>query len=309
MMNLGVPGVVAVGSNLAHKFGKAIVGARRHSELGHVDRKLGLYMLITALAGVGLATWVNKLLFAVDTGELAGSARSDLYISIVFVAVLSVISTVMLVDVYHSRRGAIPNSGALAEFFARLRLPPMISFPTADIRVSFWIVAFVGLLTGYLAGTIGVGGFLGVPAMIYILGVPITVAAGTELYLAVFMGAAGAASYAFNGLVDIRLTLMLYLGSLIGIHIGAYGSKVVSERLLRLVTGAVILLCVIARAVNVPVYLHELNRWNLSADLISTLDSTSKLLLFASGIGGVLVVLFAVIRAWRRERRLRRLVE
>jgi len=65
----------------------------------------------------------------------------------------------------------------------------------------------VGVATGYLAGTIGVGGFIGVPSMIYIFGVPTAVAAGTELYLAMFMGAYGAISYALQGFVDIRLTM------------------------------------------------------------------------------------------------------
>ena len=65
--------------------------------------------------------------------------------------------------------------------------------------------------------------------MIYIFGVPAAVAAGSELFLAMFMGAYGALSFAFEGLVDIRLTLLLYAGSLLGIHIGAYGTKVVKE--------------------------------------------------------------------------------
>ncbi|HDH57354.1 MAG TPA: sulfite exporter TauE/SafE family protein, partial [Bacteroidetes bacterium] len=55
MMNLGVPGVVAVGTNITHKFGKALMGSRRHGELGHVDKKLGLFMLITAFIGIRLA--------------------------------------------------------------------------------------------------------------------------------------------------------------------------------------------------------------------------------------------------------------
>jgi hypothetical protein len=100
-----------------------------------------------------------------------------------------------------------------------------------------------------------VGGFIGVPAMIYIFGVPTAVAAGTELYLAMYMGAWGAIGYAWGGFVDLRLVLLLYLGSLTGIYIGAYGTKVVKENLIRLVTAIIILLCVVSRAVNIPVYL------------------------------------------------------
>ena len=55
MMNLGVPGVVAVGSNITHKFGKAMVGSRRHGQMGHVDKKLSIFMLATAAIGIRLA--------------------------------------------------------------------------------------------------------------------------------------------------------------------------------------------------------------------------------------------------------------
>ena len=94
--------------------------------------------------------------------------------------------------------------------------------------------------------------------MIYVFGVPTAVAAGTELYLAIFMGAFGALNYAFEGYVDIRLTLLLFLGSLVGVYIGVYGVKVVSERYIRLSTGFIILFCVVCRAIAVPVYLRQL---------------------------------------------------
>lgn len=64
LMNLGVSGVVAVGSNITHKFGKALVGARKHAQMGNVDKRLAMYLLITALIGIRLAVWINSLLFA-----------------------------------------------------------------------------------------------------------------------------------------------------------------------------------------------------------------------------------------------------
>ena len=243
MMNLGVPGVVAVGSNITHKFGKALMGSRRHKELGHVDRKLAGFLVVTSFVGIRLAVWINSLLFEGGTkgghGEGSGSALSDLYISLVFVGILSFVGVSMLRDVLKSRKTAMeqPKSPRLAALLAKMQLPPFVYFPVADVRVSLWVLLVVGLAVGYMAGTIGVGGFLGVPAMIYVFGVPTAVAAGTELYLAMFMGAFGALNYAFQGLVDIRLTLLLYLGSLVGIYIGAYGTKVVKEVMVRLVTG------------------------------------------------------------------------
>jgi len=308
MMNLGVLGPIAVGSNITHKFGKALVGSRRHGQMGHVDKKLSLYMLLTAAIGIRLAVWVMKLMFKSSGDSHASShgAGADLYISIVFVVVLSFVSISMLRDIMRSRKeGEAGPSRRIVEFLNRFRLHPLIHFPVADVRVSLWVVLICGLATGYLAGTIGVGGFVGVPAMIYVFGVSAQVAAGSELYLAVFMGAFGAINYALEGMVDLRLTMLLFLGSLVGIHIGVYGTKVVKEVVIRLATGMIILLCVISRLVATPVYLRQLGlvQFNPARDVL--FNVVSKGLLYASGIGGTAVILYFVFRAYSERQKIR----
>ena len=235
MMNLGVDGVISVASNITHKFGKAMVGSRSHGAAGNVDRRLAGFLLATAIAGIQLAVWINVHLFkgSGDSHGAGGSAGANLYISLVFVLILSVVAVSMLRDSIKSSANGDDTSGPsrrISDFLSRLNLPPVIYFRVADVKVSVWVLMLVGVATGYLAGTIGVGGFIGVPAMIYIFGVPTAVAAGTELYLAMFMGAYGALSYAYQGMLDIRLTLLLYMGSLVGIHLGVYGVKVVTVR-------------------------------------------------------------------------------
>jgi hypothetical protein len=178
----------------------------------------------------------------------------------------------------------------------------MIYFKVADRRVSLWILMLVGVATGYLAGTIGVGGFIGVPSMIYVFGVPTAVATGTELYLAMFMGAYGALSYAFQGFVDIRLTMLLYLGSLLGIYLGVYGVKVVNEKYIRLVTSVIIILCVLSRGIAIPMYLRQLGYLAIDPHWDKYFNLVSKFFLFASGITGTLLILYHVIRAYRQRR-------
>jgi uncharacterized membrane protein YfcA len=247
-----------------------------------------------------------------DGHGAGGSAAADLYISAIFVCILSVVAVSMLRDALRSRtdgEGAGP-SARIAEFLARRHLPPYIYFKIADVRVSLWVLMLVGLATGYLAGTIGVGGFIGVPAMIYVFGVPTAVAAGTELYLAFFMGGFGALSYALQGFVDIRLTLLLYLGSLVGIHMGAYGTKVVKEILIRVVTGVVILLCVVSRAVAMPAYFRQLGWVEMDPAWDAWFNTASKVMLFVAGITGCSIILYHVIKSYRRRRRVKhRLME
>ncbi len=308
MMNLGVMGPIAVGSNITHKFGKALVGSRRHGQMGHVDKKLSLYMLITAAIGIRLAVWVMKLMFheGGDSHSTARGAGADLYISVVFVVVLAVVSISMLRDILGSRgaEGEFGPSRKIIDFLNRFRLHPMINFPVADVRVSLWVVLICGLATGYLAGTIGVGGFIGVPAMIYVFGVSAQVAAGSELYLAMFMGAFGALNYALEGMVDLRLTMLLFLGSLVGIHIGAYGTKVVKEVVIRLATSLIILLCVISRAVATPVYLRQLGLIHFDPGYDVLFKAASKGLLYVSGIGGTAIILYFVFRAFLERKKI-----
>jgi uncharacterized membrane protein YfcA len=307
MMNLGVPGVVAVGSNITHKFGKAMMGSKKHGEYGNVDKRLAAYLLVTAFIGIRLAVWINSFLFegAGDGHGGGGSAAADLYISMVFICILAVVAISMLRDALKS--GDDEDAGPsmkIADFFARANLPPYIKFDVADVRISLWLLLAVGLATGYLAGTIGVGGFIGVPAMIYVFGVPTAVAAGSELYLAMFMGGWGALNYAYQGFVDIRLTMLLYLGSLLGVLIGAYGVKVVKELLIRVVTGGIILLCVLSRAIAVPMYLRQLGWITMDPGWDTYFNQASKAMLFLAGFSGIVIILYNVIKAFRQRRRI-----
>ena len=304
MMNLGVPGVVAVASNITHKFGKAMVGSHKHGEMGHVDKRLALYMVTTSFIGIRIAVVINSALFHVEGdghGAGGGSGASDLYISAVFICILSVVAIAMLRDVMKKSEDHQPST-KIADFLGKLYLPPYVNLKVADVRVSLWIILIAGLATGYLAGTIGVGGFIGVPAMIYLFGVPTAVAAGSELYLAMYMGAWGALNYAYQGLVDLRLTMLLYLGSLVGIFVGAYGVKVVREVMIRLVTAVIILLCVTSRAIAVPIYLRQLGWTNMDPAYDVYFNLASKVLLFAAGLSGCLMILYNVVKAYRQRR-------
>jgi uncharacterized membrane protein YfcA len=305
MMNLGVQGITAVASNITHKFGKALVGSKKHGELGHVDKKLGIFMLLTAFLGIRIAVWISSSLFGMSDSHAATGAAANLYISAVFVVMLSFVSISMFMDIFRKKGdGDTGPSRKLADYLSKLRLFPMIYFPVADVKISLWILMAVGLLAGYMAGTIGVGGFVGVPAMIYVFGIPTAVAAGTELFLAMFMGAFGAISYALEGFVDIRLVALLYLGSLLGIYVGTYGTKVVKEQVIRIVTGLIIVLCVISRAIAIPIYLTQLNMISfIDQSYLPTLNAVSKYFLYISGISGVGVILYNVVKAYLKKKR------
>jgi uncharacterized membrane protein YfcA len=281
-----------------------MVGSRKHGEMGNVDKRLALYMVTTSFIGIRVAVVINSALFHMEGdshGAGGGSAASDLYISGVFICILSLVAVSMLRDVMRKSEDHQPST-KIADFLRKLYLPPYVNLKVADVRVSLWIILISGLATGYLAGTIGVGGFIGVPAMIYLIGVPTAVAAGSELYLAMYMGAWGALNYAYLGMVDLRLTMLLYLGSLVGIFVGAYGVKVVREVMIRLVTAVIILLCVVSRAIAVPIYMRQMGYLDMDPALDIYFNLASKVLLFAAGLSGCLMILYNVVKAYRQRR-------
>jgi hypothetical protein len=259
-----------------------------------VDKKLAAMMAVGLLAGVQTAVKINSHIF-----ESLGRAASNLYISTVFIVVLTAIAVVIFIDL---RRKSRRRDSELLQKIQRIRIPPVVHFETAMITVSLWFPLLIAFATGYLAGTIGVGGFIGVPAMIYLLGISTRVAAGTELFLAIFSGAWGAINYALLGYVDLRLVVLLYLGSLIGVQIGAIATEIVEQRVAKLALLTVIATSDVGRIVMVPEYLRRMGYLSLNEAAGQVLSLISMLLLF----GGAVVAIGVVFRELKRVAALNR---
>jgi hypothetical protein len=300
MMSLGIPGINAVSGNIAHKFGKAVMGSKRHAEMGHVDAKLGIVMIIFLLTGLEIAVNVQAYIY-----EIMGKAASNLYISIIFIIVLTAVASFMYRDIKKSmRKEKVETDGGTVTKFSRkiqsINIPPMVEFKTAKIRVSLWFPAGIALGTGFLAGTIGVGGFIGVPGMIYLLGIPATVAAGTELFLAVFDGAVGAYLYTIAGFLDIRIPILLYLGSMIGIQTGAIATKYVREVMIKVVLVIVMVSSTISRAMSVPKYLNTMGVIHMNTNIARIIDIVGGWVLYIGAAVGVLVIIISMRKGMKK---------
>lgn len=287
MMTLGAPAAIAVASNMCHKFPKALVGAYKRYKYGQVDVKLGLIMAVSATVGVQLGIKIQKFIFA-----KWGAAGSNLYVSLAFVSILTVLGLYILSDARRSMKGAQENSPAvLADKIKRFSLPPVIHFKQANVKVSLWITVPVGLGTGMLAATIAVGGFIGVPGMIYVLGVPAMMASATELVIAFVMGLSGSITWAMGGFVDIRMVLLILAGSLIGVQLGAVGTTYVKEYMIKLVMSTIMVIVAISRGFAIPVYLHQLGTITMAEGTITVLNNISYIsMCVALAVGGVIIL-------------------
>ena len=93
----------------------------------------------------------------------------------------------------------------------------MIHFPASGITISFWTVTGVFLFTGWLSGFLGVGGgFIRMPALIYLIGCPTAIAVGTDLFSVLFSGAYGCFTYGVKGRVEIIAAVLMLIGASIG---------------------------------------------------------------------------------------------
>lgn len=299
MMSIGVPGVVAVASNICHKFPKALVGAYKRNRFGQVDVKLGLVMAASAAVGVWIGADFQRQIKA-----SFGEAGSNLYVSLAFVVVLTLVGGFVLRDALRAYRsgssGVQDETSRLARWVQSIEIPyTMMHFKTSNLRVSALFTIPLGFATGMLAATIAVGGFIGVPGMIYVLGAPALIASATELVIAFVMGLGGTIKYAMHGLVDIRLALILLGGSLFGVQLGAIGTTYVKPYVIKLVMAAIMLIVAVSRGLVVPVYLAQLGIIDLWQPAMGWLQKLSlAFLLLALCVGG-----FIIIRAMLRGHR------
>lgn len=303
MMSMGVSGVVAVASNMCNKFPKALIGAYRRYQYGQVDLKLGAIMALGGSLGVWFGADIQHRVH-----DTYGAAGSNLYVSIAFVVVLLIVGSFVMYDVWRILRSGDKHAehepvGKLARRLQAIEIPgTMITFKTAKLRVSLLFILPIGIATGMLAATIAVGGFIGVPGMVYLLGASSLVASASELVVAFVMGLGGTIKYSLHGLVDIRLAMILLAGSLFGVQLGAIGTTYVKPYTIKLVMGSIMLIVAVSRAMVIPVYLRDLDVMEFSAGVAGFLRGASFGFMVMALVIGAAIIVGAMIRGHRRAR-------
>ncbi len=230
----GVPMNFVVGTDLAHIVGKSMVAARKHSRLGNIDVKLGMLMVAGTIPGVEAG--------AQGIQYLKRHAHVDQTVGIVFVVILVSISIFMAwegvrtLQLGRNRnfeksnavggkngKGDVSAFAGVAKRIHLLQLPPMIHLPTSGIReISLWAILGVAFVGGVFSGFLGGGaGYIRMPAMVYLLGVPTHLAVGTDLFEVIISGGYGTVTHALKGNVDILIALVMHTGAAIGARLGA----------------------------------------------------------------------------------------
>jgi len=264
----GFPMAYAIGTDMAHIAGKSIVATAKHRKFGNVDLKLGIIMIIGTVIGIELGAttimWLERI------------GRVDAVVRYIYIALLFGLSSYMLYEYIKLTRGAarekkvVTDAGksALAIKMQNIKIPPMVYLSVSGFPISIWIIILVGAITGFVAGFLGVGGgFIRMPALLYVIGTPTRVAVGTDLFEVMVSGAYGAFTYALKGRVELVAAVIMLLGAAVGAQFGTLATQYVKGLQIRLYFAITMMLAAVSvifkqiASTYKAVYSSELEAW------------------------------------------------
>ena len=239
---LGIPPVVAVGSEAPHVLASSVSGVIAHWRKKNVDFKMGFFLLSGGIIGSTLGVNLFKL--------LKTYGQIDIVIQFLFIIFLGFIGISMA---FESAKTTLKNYRTTSAIRTKLHqhswihgLPFKLRFHRSKLYISAIPPILIGFFVGVLSAMMGVGGgFIMIPAMVYILGMSTNVVVGTSLFQIIFVTANSTFFQSYlNQTVDIVLSALMILGGVIGAQIGVrIGSKLKAEYLRGILAILVLLVC------------------------------------------------------------------
>ena len=314
LLVFGVPPLFAVGTGLTLVMGTAIINTFKHRSLGNVDFKLGALMVTGTIPAIFLAERLNS---ALETAGVAGPVIR--YIYVVFLAALGLF---ILYDYWRTRQRAADDGGAadddaagglsdaggngeavstaaLTRRVRALRIPPhriglpgrrgfstYAAFPVSGIAgMSVFIPVGIGFGIGFIAGLLGAGGgFILMPVLIFVLGLPTTIAIGTDLFQVIITGSVGSFLYALSDHTDPLMAVLMLSAASAGSQLGAAATRYVQPARIRFLYGLLVL------SGGLAVGLEELAQAAPALGIPSALAPSALL-----GSGGAMCLLLAAL--------------
>ena len=239
---IGIPPAVAVATGANQIVASSVSGLMAHMKRKTVDLKMGTVLLLGGLGGVAVGVLVFN--FLKSLGQV------DLFVTLCYVVFLGIIGGLMFVESLQAiRRARTPAHSPTPRRHNRNwvhSLPFKMRFRASGLYISVIPPVLVGFFVGMLSAVMGVGGgFIMVPAMIYLLGMPTKVVIGTSLFQIIFVAGFSTLLHAqTNYTVDLPLALLLLIGGVVGAQYGTrIGVKLRAEQLRILLAILVLLVC------------------------------------------------------------------
>ncbi len=243
----GFPGYMASGIDVMHIAGKSVVATIRHRQLGNIDWILGLTMVGGTMMGVEMGVRILNYTKALGLSGIALLTGS--------VAIMIGLFLYTQIETHRSQKkiqeltkdgktvGRELSVSTLPVFFQSIALKPIVRCHTARIVISMWVIVIIGIATGTLAGFFGVGGgFIRVPALVYIAGATTHIAVGTDLLEIVVSGGYGALRQYMSGNVDMIAVWFMIIGAMFGAQFGSIATSFVRGPAIRYILSYSLLL-------------------------------------------------------------------
>ena len=268
---LGVPPAYAVANEANNILATSVSGSTTHYLKNTLDYKMGLLIVVGGSIGTALGIYTFSY--------FKGIGKIDTVISLAYMYILAIIGSLMLVEslreIDRAKRNIVVKKKLHVHYWIH-GLPLRMRFSKSKLYESIFTPIIIGLLVGFIAAIMGIGGaFILVPAMIYIIKMPTKLVPGTSLFVTIFVSVIVTFLHSFNyGSIDLLLVAMLVVGSIIGVQIGQkLGEKINSSGLRALLA---ILLLVVGIAIAYETFFAEQSLAEISTVSNSDLNFFSK---------------------------------
>ncbi|MDG2267694.1 MAG: sulfite exporter TauE/SafE family protein [Alphaproteobacteria bacterium] len=234
---MGIPPAVAVASEANHILAASVSGFLAHMRRADVDFLMGFILLLGGVLGSIIGVFLLKYLLSIG--------QEKLFISLSYILILIFVGFWMLAESVSSiKKKNKGKRNKLHEHIWLHGLPFKIKFRKSHLYISVLPPMFIGLLVGILSSIMGIGGgFILVPAMIYILGMPTQVVIGTSLLQIVFVTTVSTIMHSYiNQTVDVVLSSLLLIGAVVGAQMGTRAMVLLRGEQIRFLLAIIILI-------------------------------------------------------------------
>ncbi len=290
---MGIPPAYAVPNEVNNILATSVSGSLTHWYKNTLDYKMGLMIVFGGVAGTILG--ITTFTFFSDIGKIS------IIISLLYMYLLAMVGTLMLIETYRKKvlqRKKTSIKQKLHEHNWLQGLPIRMRFPKSKLYESALTPILLGLVVGFVAAMMGIGGaFLMVPAMIYIVGMPVKLIPGTSLFVTIFISAIVTILHAFNyGSIDLFLVIPLILGSIVGVQLGQKLGQFLDSTELKSLFA--MLLISVAIAIGYDSFFRDKSSFNgekiIKTDLNALAEFTVNFASDAPFLYGTLAILLAV---------------
>jgi len=259
---MGIPPIYAVPNEVNNILATSVSGSLTHWFKNTLDYKMGLMIVAGGVIGtlLGISTF----------SYFEGIGKISVIISLLYMYLLAIVGTLMLIEAIKVATQKKTTKKKLHEHNWLQGLPLRMRFKKSRLYESALTPILLGLVVGFVAAMMGIGGaFLMVPAMIYIVGMPVKLIPGTSLFVTIFISAIVTILHSFNyGSIDLFLVVPLILGSIIGVQLGQKLGQYLDGNQLKSLFA--LLLCAVAIAIGYDTFFRDQSQLINEQQIIKT---------------------------------------